>query len=130
MTHALGEAVDALGVLSLFADLLAGDVPVGAVAGTGRLDVGGLLACLPTAGEHDGAIDGRALLTVDVLSVSEPQRLDVVTGEPYLTAGPVDREVERPVLPDARNLGARPVLNAGLSSRSVLGDERDVVACT
>jgi hypothetical protein len=32
------------------------DIPVGAVAGAGGLDVGSLTACLPAAGEHDRAI--------------------------------------------------------------------------
>ena len=54
---------------------------VGAVAGAGGLDVGGLLAGLPAAGEHDGALDGRALLAVDVLRVGQPQRLQVLAGE-------------------------------------------------
>ena len=58
------------------------DVPVGAVAGAGGLDVGGLLAGLPAASEDDGAIDGRALLAVDVLGVGEPQGLEVLAGEP------------------------------------------------
>ena len=57
------------------AEVVAGDEPVGAVAGAGRLDVGGLLAGLPAAGEHDGALDGRALLPVDVLRVCQPQRV-------------------------------------------------------
>ena len=54
---------------------------LGAVACAGGLDVGGLLAGLPAAGEHDGALDGRALLTVDVLRVREPQRVEVLAGE-------------------------------------------------
>jgi hypothetical protein len=86
-----------------------------------------LCVCQPPR-EHDGAIEGRALLTVDVLGVGESQRLDILAGELYLTTGPVDREVERAVLPDARDLAACAVLDAGLSSRSVLCDERDVVA--
>ena len=69
--HALGEAGDALEVVAFFAELIAGDVPVGAVAGSGGLDVGRLLTGLPAAGEHDGAIDGRALLAVDVLRIGE-----------------------------------------------------------
>ena len=69
-----GEAHDPLGVLSFVAELVAGEEPVGAVASAGGLDVGGLLAGLPAAGDDDGALDGRALLAVDVLRVGEPQR--------------------------------------------------------
>ena len=54
---------------------------VGAVSGAGRLDVGGLLAGLPAAGEHDGALDGCALLAVDVLRVGQPQRVQILAGE-------------------------------------------------
>jgi hypothetical protein len=68
--------------LAFLAELVPGEVPVGAVAGAGGLHVGGLLAGLPAAGEHDGAIDRRALLAVDVLGVSQPQGLDVLAGEP------------------------------------------------
>ncbi len=57
------------GVLSFDAELVACEEPVGAVACAGGLDVGGLLAGLPAAGEHDRALDGRALLAVDVLGV-------------------------------------------------------------
>jgi hypothetical protein len=70
--HASGESCDALGVLAFFAELVAGEVPVGALAGAGGLDVGGLLAGLPAAGENDGAVDGCALLAVDVLRIREP----------------------------------------------------------
>ena len=81
MAEVFGEAPDAVGVLSFEAELVAGEVPVGAVAGAGGLDVGGLLAGLPAAGEDDGALDGRALLAVDVLGVAEPQRVEVLAGE-------------------------------------------------
>ena len=79
--HFLGKACDALGVLSFLAEVVASDEPCGAVACSGGLNVGGLLAGLPAAGEHDGAIDGRALLAVDVLRVGEPQRVQIVAGE-------------------------------------------------
>ena len=82
--HLLGEARDPLGVLSFVAEVVARDEPVGAVARARGLDVGGLLAGLPAAGEHDGALDGRALLAVDVLRVGEPQRLQILVGR----AGP------------------------------------------
>jgi hypothetical protein len=64
-----------------FAELVAGDVPVGAVAGARGLDVGGLFAGLPAAGDDDGALDGCALLAVDVLGVGEPQRAELLAGE-------------------------------------------------
>ena len=63
--------LDAVGVLFVVAELVAGDVPVGAVAGACGLDVGGLFAGLPAAGDNDGALDGRALLAVDVLGVCQ-----------------------------------------------------------
>lgn len=50
MEYCLGEAFDAVGVVALGAEVLAGDEPGGAVAGAGCLDVGGLLAGLPAAG--------------------------------------------------------------------------------
>jgi hypothetical protein len=50
------------------------------------LDVGGLLAGLPAAGEYDDAIDRRALLTVDMCGVPETKGLHVLTGEPQLAA--------------------------------------------
>ena len=75
--HPFGEACDPVGVLAFFAELVAGEVPVGAVTGADGLDVGRLLACLPAASQHDGAVYGRALLAVDVLGVGEPQRLGI-----------------------------------------------------
>ncbi len=76
--HGVGEAPDARGVLSGVAELVAGEEPVGAFAGTAGLDVGGLLAGLPAAGHDDGALDGGALLAIDVLGVGEPQRVEVL----------------------------------------------------
>ena len=81
VSHASGESRDAVGVVAFVAELVAREIPVGAVAGAGRLDVGGLLAGLPAAGEHDGAVDGRALLAVDVLGVGEAEGLEVLAGE-------------------------------------------------
>ena len=81
VAHLLGEARDSCGVLSFGAEVVACDVPVSAVACSGCLDVGGLLAGLPAAGEHDGALDGRALLTVNVLGIGQPQRVEVLAGE-------------------------------------------------
>jgi hypothetical protein len=40
--HCVGEASDARGVLSVVAELVAGEEPVGAFAGAAGLDVGGL----------------------------------------------------------------------------------------
>ncbi len=74
VTHLPCEVCDPVGVVPFVAEFLAGDVPVGALAGARRLDIGGLLAGLPAAGDDDRAVDGRALLTVDVLRVGEPQR--------------------------------------------------------
>ena len=77
----LGEPFDAVGVVSFGAEVVAVDEPVGALAGAGCLDVGGLLAGLPAAGDDEGAGDGRALRTVDVLRVPEAQAGEVVAGE-------------------------------------------------
>ena len=79
--HALGESCDPVWVLSLQPEVLAGDVPVGALAGAGGLDVGGLFGGLPSAGEDHCSLDGRALLAVDVLGVGEAYRLEVLGGE-------------------------------------------------
>lgn len=79
--HALGEARDAFGVLPLFAEVIASNEPTGAVACAGGLDVGGLLTCLPAAGEDDGPIDGRALLAVGMLRVGQSQRAEAVAGQ-------------------------------------------------
>ena len=40
VAHALSKACDSVGVLSFFAELVAGETPVGAVARAGGLDVG------------------------------------------------------------------------------------------
>ncbi len=68
-------------VLALEAELVAGEEPLGALAGAAGLDVGGLLAGLPSAGHDDRALDCRALLAVDVLGVGETQALKVLAGE-------------------------------------------------
>jgi hypothetical protein len=78
VSYVLGETGDSVGVLALFAELVAAEIPVGAVAGAGSLNVGALATGLPAAGEHDSAVYGCALLTVDVLSVGEPQGLGVL----------------------------------------------------
>lgn len=74
VAHGVGEASDAGGVLSLVAELVAGEEPVGALAGAAGLDVGGLLAGLPAAGDDDGALDGGALEDVGELT-SRPARV-------------------------------------------------------
>jgi hypothetical protein len=79
--HVLGETPDAVGVVSFHAEVLAGDEPVGALAGTGCLDVGGLLAGLPAAGDDERAGDGRALGAVDVLRVAEANTAEIVPGQ-------------------------------------------------
>ena len=84
--------VDAPLVLALEAELVAGEEPLGALAGAAGLDVGGLLAGLPAAGDDDGALDGRALLAVDVLGVAEAQALQVLAGEVDLALGAVERD--------------------------------------
>jgi hypothetical protein len=62
-------------------EVVAGEEPLGGLACPAGLYVAALLACLPSAGQHDGAVDGRALLTVDVLGVGETDLLEVVAGE-------------------------------------------------
>jgi hypothetical protein len=76
-----GESSDAVVVLSLLAELVACEVPVGAVAGAGGLDVGALLAGLPAAGEDDGVLDGGALLSVDVFGVAEADCVELLLVE-------------------------------------------------
>ena len=76
-----GELGDALLVLALDAELVAREEPLGALPCAAGLDVGGLLAGLPAAGDDDGALDGRALLAVDVLGVGEAQALEVLASE-------------------------------------------------
>ncbi len=79
--HPLRQTCDPPGVLSFLAKIFACYEPSGAVPGPGGLDAGGLLAGLPAAGEYDGALDGGALLAVDVLRVGQPQRLQILADE-------------------------------------------------
>ncbi len=127
VSHPLGEARDPPGVLPFLAEVVAGDEPVGALSGSGGLDVGGLLTGLPAAGQYDGALDGRALLAVDMLRVGQPQRVQVLAGQLDLALRPVEREGHAPFV-DVRDLAAGAVLDSRLSSRAVLGGERDQVA--
>jgi hypothetical protein len=114
--------------LAFIAELVSREVPVGAVAGTGGLHIDALLAGLPAAGEHDGAIYRCALLAVDGLGIGESQGLDVLAGEPHGAARAIQREREGSIAADVRDLAAGAVLDAGLSGRPMLGDERDVIA--
>ena len=82
-----GESLDAVGVVSFCSEVFAVDVPVGALAGAGRLDVGGLLLVLPAAGHDEGTGDGRALRAVDVLRVAEAHAGEVIAGECSPPAG-------------------------------------------
>ena len=127
-THPFGERVDAVGVLSFDAEVLPGDEPVGALAGAGRLDVGGLLARLPSAGHNQCAGDGRALCAVDVLGVSQPQAGEVVPGECALARGHIELDKDAAAGGDVEHLAATAVLDALLAGLVVLVDERYPVA--
>jgi len=130
LAHPVGELHHASLVLTLGAELVAGEEPLGGLAGAAGLDVGCLLAGLPAAGEHDGALDSGALLAVDVLRVAEAQRLQIFAGEPHLATGAVEREGQAALIVDVCDLAAGSVLDAGLSRRPVLGGECDQVAFT
>jgi len=67
----VGEAVDAVGVGAVVAELVAVDVPVGGLSGAGGEDVGGVGVGLPAAGDCDGVLDGGALDAVDVVGVAQ-----------------------------------------------------------
>ena len=90
--HLLGKPGEPCGVLSFLAKVVASNEPRGAVACSGGLDVGGLLAGLPSAGEHDGALDCRG---VDVLRVGQSQRLQVIASELDRGAAPNRRHIKR-----------------------------------
>lgn len=81
-----------------------------------------------SAGKHHGAIDGRALLTVDVLGVGEPDLLEVVAGELDRARGPVEGRDHATVRSDVGDFCAAVVLDARPACWSVLGCERDEVA--
>lgn len=127
LAHPAGELHDALLVLALGAELVSGEEPRGGLAAATGLDVGGLLAGLPAAGEHHGALDCRALLVVDVLGIAEAQRLQILAGEPNLAVGAVERDGQAAVFVDVCDLAAGAVLDTGLSRRPVLGGERDQI---
>ena len=79
--HLVGELLDAPGVEPFAAELLAGEEELCALTGTAGLDVRGLLAGLPAAGHDNGALDCRALLSVDVLGIGEAQVLQILPGD-------------------------------------------------
>ena len=105
--HLRRELLDASLVLPFETELLAGEKPLGAAAGAAGLDVGALSAGLPAAGDGDRALDGGALLAVDVLGVGEPQVLQVLAGQAELAPGAVEPDRQRAVvLVDAGDLAA------------------------
>ncbi len=108
--HLLGELLDAPLVLSLEAELVAGEEPLGALAGAAGLDVGGLPAGLPATGHDDGPLDGCALLAVDVLGVAQAQGLEVLAGEVNLALGAVERDGQT-ALVDTGDFAAGAVLD-------------------
>ena len=126
--HVLGEPLDAVGVVPFDAEVLAGDEPVGALAGAGRLDVGGLLAGLPAAGDDEGAGDGRALGAVDVLGVAEPHAGEVLAGDGSLAAGDVELDQYLAGRGDVEDFAAAAVLDPLDAGLAVLVDERYPVA--
>lgn len=101
--HALGEAFDAVGVMSVGAELVPVDVPVGSMAGAGCLDVGWLLARLPAAGDDERAGDGRALGAVYVAGVAESELAELVAGECSPLAGAVELDESLPGLVDVED---------------------------
>ena len=127
-THLLGEAANAVGVVSFDAEVLPGDEPVSALPGTGRLDVGRLLARLPSAGHDERARDGRSLRAVNVLRVAEAQPGEVVAFESALAAGDVKLDKHAALGGDVEHLSPAAVLDALLAGLVVLVDERYPVA--
>src|SRR5579875_304199 len=109
--HVLSEPFDAAGVGAFDAEVVAGDVPVGALAGARRLDVGGLLARLPAAGDDERAGHGRALRAVDVLRVPEAQPREVIAGERSPLAGHVELHEHFAGIVDVEHFAAGAVLD-------------------
>ena len=126
--HVGGEALDAVGVVSFDSEVFAGDEPVGALAGAGCLDVGGLLAGLPAAGDDERAGDGRALRAVDVLRVAEAHAAEVFPGECSLAAGHVELDQCLSGGGDVEDFAAAAVLDALRAWLVVLVDHRYPVA--
>ena len=121
LADAFGEAVDALGVVAVVAEVVAGDEPVDAVAGAAGLDVAGFAAGLPATGQRDGVLDGGALLFGDVLRVGQTKRSDRLGVEVDFAAGRVEGDGEAVVVMDLGDVAEAAVLDAGLASRMVLG---------
>src|SRR5580704_8543264 len=71
--HPLGEALDRSGVHPLLAEVLAGDVDVGALPGAAHRDVGVLPVGLPAAHEDTCSLRGEALSLPDVYRVAEAE---------------------------------------------------------
>jgi hypothetical protein len=120
--HVLGEALDAVGVVSFGSEVFAVDVPVGALAGAGCLDVGGLLARLPAAGDDKCVGYGRALRTVDVLRVPETHAAEVIAGECSPAAGYVELDERFSGGGDVEDFSLAAVLDALLPWLVVLLD--------
>ncbi len=69
--HPLGESFDCAGVDALLAEVLAGDVDVGLLSGSGDGDVYVLLVGLPAAGEDLDGLGCESLALADVHRVGE-----------------------------------------------------------
>ena len=126
--HVLGEPLDAVGVVPFDAEILARDEPGRSLAGAGCLDVGGLLAGLPAAGDDQGVGDGRALGAVDVLGVAEPDACEVLAGDGSPTAGHVELDQYLAGGGDVEDFAAAAVLDPLDAGLAVLVDQRDPVA--
>jgi hypothetical protein len=106
-------------------ELVAAEEPVGAFAGAAGLDIGGLLAGLPASGDNDGALDGSALLAVDVLCVGESYRVEVLCAETDVPVGPGERDRYVSVFADGAHLAAGAVLDDDGRRRSVSCSRRE-----
>ena len=123
-----GEAFDAVGVVAFGSEVFAVDVPVGALAGAGCLDVGGLLAGLPAAGDDEGAGDGRALGAVDVLRVAEAHAARGRRRRVFAAAGDVELDQCLSGGGDVEDFALAAVLDALHAWLVVLLDHRYPVA--
>src|SRR5271165_409290 len=88
--HLVSELHDPSLILPLRPELLSSEEPLGRLARTAGLHVGGLLTRLPASRDDDGALDGGALLAVDVLGVAEAQRAEVVASQVDVPVGAVE----------------------------------------
>ena len=126
--HVGCESLDAVGVVAFCSEVFAVDEPGCALAGAGCLDVGGLLAGLPAAGDDERAGDGRALGAVDVLRVPEPHAAEVLAGECSLTSGDVELDERFSGGGDVEDFSLAAVLDALRSWLAVLLDHCHSVA--